>query len=50
MPAREGVVYTTKTYTLRDFSDAEWESEEKGRHVKELAKDVEEAKQHVEGG
>ncbi len=50
MPAREGVVYTTKTYTLRDFSDAEWESEEKGRHVKELSKDVDEAKQHVGGG
>lgn len=50
MPAREGVVYTTKTYTLRDFTDAEWESEEKARHVKELSKDVDEAKHHVEGG
>jgi len=50
MSARDGVVYTTKTYTLRDFTDAEWESEEKARHVKELTKDVEETKQHAEGG
>ncbi len=49
MPAREGVVHTTKTYTLRDFTDAEWESEEKARHVKELSKDVDEAKEHVNG-
>ncbi len=50
MSGRDGVIYTTKTYTLRDFSDAEWESEEKARHVKEFAKDVDEAKQHAEGG
>jgi hypothetical protein len=49
MSAREGVIYTTKTYVLKDFSDAEWESEEKTRHVTELTKDVNEAKGHVEG-
>ncbi|APR85280.1 Hypothetical protein A7982_10629 [Minicystis rosea] len=48
IPALEGTVYTTKTYVLRDFSDAEWESEEKDRHVKELTKDVEEAKRRAE--
>jgi hypothetical protein len=49
MSGRDGVVYTTKTYTLRDFTDAEWESEEKARHVKEFTKDVDETKQHAEG-
>jgi hypothetical protein len=46
----EGVVYTTRAYTLRDFSDAEWESEEKDRHVKELTRDVADARGHLEGG
>ena len=49
MLPREGVVHTTKSYALRDFSGAEWESEEKSRHVKELAKDVAEASAHAEG-
>ena len=44
---REGVVHTTKSYALRDFSDAEWESEEKSRHMKELTKDVAEASAHA---
>jgi hypothetical protein len=50
MPAREGLVYTTKAYALRDFSDAEWESEEKARHVEELSRDVTDARRHQEGG
>jgi hypothetical protein len=50
MSAREGVVHTTKRYALRDFADAEWESEERSRHVKELTKDVDEARQRAEGG
>ena len=50
MLAKEGVVHTTKTYTLRDFADAEWESEEKSRHVKELQKDVDEASARAGGG
>lgn len=36
----DGLAYTTKTYALRDFSDDEWQSEEKERHLKEFQKDV----------
>jgi hypothetical protein len=50
MVAREGVVHTTKSYALRDFAAAEWESEEKSRHVKELSKDVAEASARAGGG
>jgi hypothetical protein len=44
MTVMEGAVHTTKRYKSSDFSDAEWESEEKERHVKEFTKDVEDAK------
>lgn len=50
IPSLTGVVHTTKRYGERDFSDREWESEEKDRHVKEFTKDVEEAKRHVGDG
>lgn len=50
MPAKEGVVLTTKSYALRDFSDDAWESDEKSRHLKELGKDVDEAAAHAGGG
>jgi hypothetical protein len=49
MAPLEGVAYTTRSYSPRDFSDAEWESEEKDRYVKELTRDVKEAQQHAEG-
>ena len=49
MLAKEGVVHTTKSYALRDFTDAEWESEERSRHLKELQKDVDEASARVGG-
>jgi hypothetical protein len=48
MAAMEGTVHTTKRYLERDFSDSEWESEEKDRHVKEFAKDILEAQQNAE--
>lgn len=50
VPTLDGVVHTTKPYATSDFSDKDWESEEKDRHVKEFTKDVEEAKGHVAGG
>jgi hypothetical protein len=50
MPSLTGVVHTTKRYEERDFSDQDWQSEEKDRHVKEFTKDVEEAKRHVVDG
>jgi len=43
VPGRDGPVYTTKAYDASLFSDAEWQSEEKQRHVDEFTKDVEEA-------
>jgi hypothetical protein len=40
----EGVAHVSKNYTLKSFSDAEWNGEERTRHLKEFAKDVELAK------
>ena len=40
MPTIEGVVHATKPYNVADFSDREWQSEEKDRHVKEFQKDA----------
>lgn len=40
----KGVFHTTKAYKDTDFSDAEWQSEEKQRHVTEFTKDVNEAR------
>lgn len=42
IPALAGTVYTTQTYALEQFSDAEWQSEEKDRYIREFTKDVEE--------
>jgi hypothetical protein len=41
MSVLEGPVYTTKKYDESAFSTAEWESEEKTRHIEEFGKDVE---------
>jgi hypothetical protein len=37
---REGVVYQSANHPLKGFSDAEWSSEERGRYLTELGKDV----------
>jgi len=41
MPTLEGVFHTTRPYSVADFSDREWESEEKTRHVKEYQRVIE---------
>ncbi len=41
MPRLEGKVLTGKPHPLKNFSDAEWESEERTRHLVEFRKDVE---------
>jgi hypothetical protein len=41
MPTIEGVVHSTRSYNVADFSDREWESEEKTRHVKEYQRVLE---------
>lgn len=43
IPALVGTVHTTQTYALEQFSDDEWQSEEKDRYIREFTKDVEEA-------
>jgi hypothetical protein len=40
----EGVAHVSKNYTLKSFSDAEWNGEERHRHLQEFAKDVAHAK------
>ncbi|MRG93475.1 hypothetical protein [Polyangium spumosum] len=47
VPGRDGPFYTTKAYPESVFSDAEWQSEEKDRHVEEFTKDVKEAEAEV---
>jgi hypothetical protein len=45
MPRLEGTAHVTKTYPMKNFSDAEWQSEERSRYLTEFGKDVELAKQ-----
>jgi hypothetical protein len=40
MPRLEGRVYVSKQYSLDSFSDAEWQSEQKDRYLKEFSKDL----------
>lgn len=47
MPRLQGVVHTSKTYTLASFSDAEWSSEERTRYLTELTRDVREAENRL---
>lgn len=44
MPRLEGVAHVTKNYPLKNFSDAEWQSEERSRYLTEYNKDVDQAK------
>lgn len=37
---REGVIYSSGSYPIKGFSDAEWSSEERDRYLTELGKDV----------
>lgn len=48
VPAREGPVFTTKAWPEAAFSDAEWQSEERTRHLNEFGKDVKEAEEALE--
>ncbi len=40
MPRLEGKVHVGKAHPLKNFSDKEWESEERTRHLVEFSKDV----------
>jgi hypothetical protein len=40
MPRLEGHVYASKQYALDSFSDAEWQSEQRSRYLKEFSKDL----------
>jgi hypothetical protein len=48
LPTLEDVVYTTKSYREQDFSDEEWQSDERQRHLDEFERDVERAKSELE--
>jgi hypothetical protein len=47
MPRRPGVVWRTGSYPLSAFSDAEWTSEERTRHLAEYGKDLQEAEENL---
>ena len=40
MPRLEGKVHVSKPYPLKNFSDTEWQSEERSRYLTEFAKDL----------
>jgi hypothetical protein len=40
MPRLEGAVFVGKAHPMKKFSDAEWDSEERARHLTEFAKDI----------
>jgi hypothetical protein len=40
MPRLEGTVHASKQYPLDSFSDAEWQSEQRSRYLKEFSKDM----------
>lgn len=44
MARLEGQQHLSKSYSLKTFSDAEWESEERSRYLKEFGKDLEQAR------
>ncbi|HEX6704482.1 MAG TPA: choice-of-anchor X domain-containing protein [Albitalea sp.] len=44
MPRLAGSVYTSRDHALASFSEAEWSSEERGRYLAELTRDVDEAR------
>ncbi|MCI0571360.1 MAG: hypothetical protein L0Y66_11450 [Myxococcaceae bacterium] len=46
LPLR-GPVHTTRSYPLTQFSDAEWESEERQRYLDEFGKDVQRARDEL---
>ncbi len=47
LPRQYGVVHTSRSHSLADFSTAEWNSEERQRYVDELTRDVAEAKREL---
>ena len=49
MPRLEGRIHVGKAHPLKSFSDAEWQSEERTRHLVEFAKDVALAKGAMAG-
>ncbi|MEI7892593.1 MAG: hypothetical protein WCI05_05855 [Myxococcales bacterium] len=47
VPTVEGVFYTAKTYPMGSFSDDEWQSDERQRHLDRYGQDAAEAEQRV---
>jgi len=50
MARRPGLVYTSQSYTLSQFSDAEWRSAERDRYLQALQQDVTAAQQAMRPG
>ncbi len=48
VPRRQDKIYTTKSYSVSVFSDAEWQSEERERHLREFANDVAIARERLD--
>jgi hypothetical protein len=48
LPRLAGVVHTTRMHAAGDFSDAEWQSEERQRYLDELGRDVKQAETELE--
>ena len=48
MASLDGVVLTSRTYDMRNFSTDAWDSDDKKRHVAEFTRDVNDAQGHVD--
>ena len=44
MPRLEGKVLATRSHPLKNYADAEWESEERSLHLKEFSRDAAQAR------
>lgn len=47
MPRLEGTQYQSKVYPLKNFSNEEWQSEERTRYLTEFGKDMQLARSHL---
>lgn len=48
LPRLAGILHTSRSYTLNEFSDASWQSAERDRYLAELQRDVDGARRALE--
>ncbi len=48
LPRLAGILHTSRTYALNEFSEASWQSAERDRYLAELQRDVDGARRALE--